>query len=165
VRALVLGGIAALALAVLGVGLAARGDGRSECAGGAGRDRAVSPDGARSAVARCTSEGAWLFVTERGQERPVVPRDWGCCYRPSRSVVFREPAWAPDGRRLAVVIDDVGGTDVWVVDVDRGSARRVTAGPARERGPRWSSDGRRIVFSTEGGGVGSAAVHAAAPPG
>jgi hypothetical protein len=36
-----------------------------------------------------------------------------CCYRPSTRVKVRDPTWSPDGARVALVIEDVGGTDLW----------------------------------------------------
>lgn len=156
-RTLAFGLVVAAALALLGVGLAAREPERSACGAVGDRERATSPDVQRSAFVRCTREGsAWLFVEERGRERRLVPARFNCCYRPSESVVFRDPAWSPDGRRIAVVIEDVGGTDVWAIDVASRSARRITSGPERERDPRWSRGGRAITFRTETGRVESA---------
>lgn len=75
-----------------------------------------------------------------------------CCYRPSTEVKVRDPAWSPDGARVALVIEDVGGTDLWVVRVADRRAERVTTGPGRERDPRWSADGRTITYRTETAG-------------
>jgi WD40 repeat protein len=135
--------------------------GRSRCGDVGDRQRVASPEGSRTAFVRCTEEGsAWLYVADRAGagERRLVPRRYNCCYVPSESVVFRDPAWSPDAHRLAVVIEDVGGTDVWVVEASGASARRVTSGPGRERRPRWSADGRQVSYSTETGTVASAGV-------
>jgi Tol biopolymer transport system component len=154
--AVVLGGVG-----LIGAGLASRGPDRSACGRVGDRERVAAPGGARSAFVRCTMEGsAWLYLAEPGREQRLLPAGYGCCYRPSSRVVFRAPAWSPDGRRLAVVIDDVGGTDVWVLDARSKAAQRLTNGPARERDPRWSADGRRIAFVTETSGVASVAVPA-----
>ena len=159
---LLVAAVAAVSLAALGAGLAAgRGDARSACGRIGDRDRVEAPDGARAALVRCDEDGsAWLYVTEGGSERRLVPTGYGCCYRPSSSVVFREPAWSPDGRRLAVVIEDAGGADLWTIEVESRAARRLTSGPARERSPRWAADGRRVTFDTETGGRTSVAVAA-----
>ena len=152
-RTLAFGLVVASALALLGVGLAAREPERSACGTVGDRERANAPDGRRSAFVRCTPEGsAWLYVAGRESERRLVPASYGCCYRPSAQVVFRDPAWSPDSRDLAVVIAETGGTDVWVIDADGRRARRLTSGPAVERSPRWSVDGRRVSFDLEARG-------------
>ena len=158
-RVLVAGAVAVAGAALIGAGVAARWSDRSACGQVGDRERMASPDGRRAAFVRCTSEGsAWLYVAEGDSERRLVPASYGCCYRPSSRVEFRAPAWSPDGRRLAVVIEDVGGADVWTLDSGGRRARRVTTGPAVERTPRWSPDGRRIAFRTETGSLASVAV-------
>lgn len=160
-RFLVGAGAVIAAAAVIGAGVAALGPERSACGEVGDRERVVSPDGGRSAFVRCTKAGsAWLYVAEGEAERRLLPGRYGCCYRPSARVVFRTPAWSPDGRRLAVVIDDVGGSDLWAIDVRGRGARRLTSGPAHERAPHWLAGGRRITFETETGGSGSVAFEA-----
>jgi eukaryotic-like serine/threonine-protein kinase len=51
------------------------------------------------------------------------------------------PRLSPDGRRLAIAI----GGGIWVRDLIRGTASRVTSGPA-DCCPIWSPDGTRIGF-------------------
>lgn len=52
-----------------------------------------------------------------------------------------EPAWSPDGRRLAFVRDGI-----WVVDADGAREVRVATHPAGDSSPAWSPDGRTISF-------------------
>lgn len=61
----------------------------------------------------------------------------------------RSPAFSPDGR-LAVSIDG----DLYIQE-SPGSAswRRVTTGPAWDRDPAWTRNGRSLVFSSNRGGV------------
>jgi Tol biopolymer transport system component len=63
-------------------------------------------------------------------------------------------AWSPDGRRLAVVrefADDSENAVLDVVDVARASATTIFTSPGRglPRGPVWSGNGRRIVFTRD----------------
>jgi len=51
-----------------------------------------------------------------------------------------DPAWSPDGRRLAYT----RGADVYVMDADGSHKRRLTDGTS----PAWSPDGETIVFSS-----------------
>ena len=64
------------------------------------------------------------------------------------------PSLSPDEKRLAIVRADLSkGTDIWLVDVARGTNSRFTFDPAIEGNPMWSPDGSRIVFSSNRAGV------------
>jgi TolB protein len=57
-----------------------------------------------------------------------------------------DPAFAPDGRRVAVVIRNSGGNaDIWAVDDPSGKRTRVTEG-MQTAGPCWSPDGTWMAF-------------------
>jgi dipeptidyl aminopeptidase/acylaminoacyl peptidase len=70
-----------------------------------------------------------------------------------------EPAWAPDGKRLAWsgAPDPGRHADwrstlpkrrIWVADVDGGEPKPVTADPAyRDEAPIWTADGRHLLFA------------------
>jgi serine/threonine-protein kinase len=58
---------------------------------------------------------------------------------------FNSLALAPDGRRLAVSIGSGNGVNIWVKQLDRGPATRLTFGN-RDRRPVWSPDGRLVAF-------------------
>ncbi len=53
-----------------------------------------------------------------------------------------DPAWSPDGKRLAFVRDDA----IWMVDVDGTRLTLVTDHPAGSSMPRWAPDGRTLAF-------------------
>jgi Tol biopolymer transport system component len=55
---------------------------------------------------------------------------------------FRGVRLSPDGRHIALVIEDqrVGTPDVWVHDVARNVATRFTFDPGTDRDPVWSAD-------------------------
>jgi len=67
-----------------------------------------------------------------------------------------EPAWSPDGKRIAytattrdvTTIDSVAeDTHVWVIDATGGKGRDLTAKQDRRaRSPRWSPDSRSVLF-------------------
>jgi Tol biopolymer transport system component len=59
------------------------------------------------------------------------------------------PRISPDGKSIAVGVDDEKDANIWVFDVaGTTSGRRLTFGGAN-RFPIWSADGRRIVFESD----------------
>jgi Tol biopolymer transport system component len=57
-----------------------------------------------------------------------------------------EPAWSPDGRKLAFRSTRNGNRDIYVMNADGSGKRNLTRNPARDGSPSWSPDGRRIAF-------------------
>jgi Tol biopolymer transport system component len=57
-----------------------------------------------------------------------------------------EPAWSPDGRRLAFRSDRLDGPGLYVVGVTGKGLRRLSDGGQ----PDWSPDGERIAFAAAG---------------
>ena len=77
-----------------------------------------------------------------------------------------QPAWSPDGGRLAFISDRTGLSELWVVEVGEGAgvgALQVTAGMRKgdhqfsdrvvllDSHPSWSPDGESIVFASRRG--------------
>ena len=60
--------------------------------------------------------------------------------------VEREPAWSPDGKRIAFAGDRGNGFDLYVVNAHGGIPERVSILEGDERWPSWTPDGR-IVFA------------------
>ena len=60
-----------------------------------------------------------------------------------------DPAWSPDGRRIAFVSNRDGDQEIFTVGSRGGAVQRVTASPAGDIGPAWSPDGRRIAFRSD----------------
>ena len=57
-----------------------------------------------------------------------------------------DPAWSPNGARIAYASDRAGSLDLWAVDVATGKHERLTDAPGAEMRPSWSPDGTRIVY-------------------
>jgi serine/threonine-protein kinase len=79
-----------------------------------------------------------VMVDRHGVERPLTapPRD------------YSEPRLSPDGRRLAVTIEDAHGADVWVLELGRGTLTPLTFEGSWNSRPIWSPDGERIIFGS-----------------
>jgi dipeptidyl aminopeptidase/acylaminoacyl peptidase len=54
---------------------------------------------------------------------------------------------SPDERRVAVQYSSAGGSDLWLLDAERGVPSRLTADPGITTQPLWSPDGRTILFT------------------
>jgi dipeptidyl aminopeptidase/acylaminoacyl peptidase len=110
---------------------------------------AISPDG-RLAVVPVT-EPAYDAAAQR-VDLWLVPTDGVV---PPRQLTFSAepeatPVFSPDGRRIAFTAQRTDDTapQVYVLDLDGGEARRVTAVASGVRTPRFSPDGTRIAFVT-----------------
>ena len=63
----------------------------------------------------------------------------------------RDPAWSPDGKRIAFLSERSGTPQVWVCDSEGGNPVQVThIGEGRISPPCWSPDGRLIAFALRG---------------
>ncbi|WP_160712948.1 DPP IV N-terminal domain-containing protein [Chitinophaga solisilvae] len=92
----------------------------------------VSPDG--STVAFTALGDIWL------QEQDTVRR------LTNDAAIDLDPAWSPDGSRLAFVSDRLGKMDLWIHDMITGTDKRITDTPEGVMFPAWSPDGQQIAF-------------------
>ena len=61
---------------------------------------------------------------------------------------------SPDGRRAVAGLNSVGGgSDLWILDLERGIATRLTSRTSNTLFPVWSPDGGTIVFQSDGGSM------------
>jgi hypothetical protein len=79
---------------------------------------------------------------------------------------YSEVALSPDGTRLAYgFAEKSGAQDIWVRDLKRDVASRLTFNPRNDNWPVWSPDGRRIAFSSDRDGHNAAMVRDASGTG
>ena len=66
---------------------------------------------------------------------------------------YRHPRFSPDGHRIVAerVDADQANVDLWLYDIERGGASRLTSDPGPDVRPAWSPDGQRVVFSSKRG--------------
>jgi dipeptidyl aminopeptidase/acylaminoacyl peptidase len=76
-----------------------------------------------------------VWVSRNGAEQPLVAPPRG----------YRLPRISPDGQRLAVSIEDLEETQVWLYDLARGALTRFTFEGNSNFGATWTPDGKRIL--------------------
>jgi serine/threonine-protein kinase len=82
-----------------------------------------------------------VWVDRKGAATPLTDvRRW-----------YAGPRLSPDGRRLAVYAGNATDSDIWVLDLARGSWDRLASGGINYE-PVWSSDGAHIAFASNRGG-------------
>jgi Tol biopolymer transport system component len=81
-----------------------------------------------------------MWVTRAGLDAGMVGEPAG----------FGDLALSPDGGRVAVSVTSGGAgkpsTNIWIYDVKRGAASRLTFADGRQIAPVWSPDGTRVVY-------------------
>jgi Tol biopolymer transport system component len=111
-----------------------------------------SPDGAQIAFDAETGGGneIWVVNADGTNAAVIVPRSTDCSISCGEVAL---PAWSPDGSKIAFVRFQLGGSGVEaavieVQDVASGDRRVLFMAPSMTalNYPRWSSDGRSIVF-------------------
>ncbi len=92
-------------------------------------------------------------VCAAGARRPMEIED---LFRFQR---VEDPQVSPDGKWVACVITRVdkaenrSDSDIWLLPFEGGSPRQLTNSPKHDRHPRWSPDGKWVVFESNRGGT------------
>jgi TolB protein len=119
---------------------------------------ALSPDGQRIAFVKVGhSPSEWRNPNKFGLGLWVMNADGSDARRVAAKATWGDPAWSPDGRRIAFRRHDgqrgfgsAGPSDLFVVNADGSGLRRLTDDAANMRWFAWSPDGRTIAFLRNG---------------
>jgi Tol biopolymer transport system component len=58
----------------------------------------------------------------------------------------QQPAWSPDGKKIAFATERTGNWEVFVMDADGSKVTNLTNHGAFDGGPAWSPDGHKLLF-------------------
>ncbi|HEX7120797.1 MAG TPA: S9 family peptidase [Gemmatimonadaceae bacterium] len=89
------------------------------------------------------------LVAQGQAKRPFTPADW------YRLTTLSQPAMSPDGRLVAFTVmtineaENARHREVWVVPTSGGEPQRFTAPGYESSNPRWSPDGKWLLFTSE----------------
>jgi Tol biopolymer transport system component len=82
-----------------------------------------------------------VWVDRKGTEQPI----------PAPAHAYFAPRLSPDGRRVALAIDE-SETHNWLYDLTRDVLTRLTFEGHYNGGPTWTPDGKRIAFGSDRSG-------------
>ncbi len=93
-----------------------------------------------------------VFVSDRSGSREI----WVCDEEGQNAVQLTNfggshagtPHWSPDGRQIAFDSRPEGRSNIYAINADGGSPRRVSDGTAEDVRPSWSRDGKWIYFGS-----------------
>ena len=89
------------------------------------------------------------FVSDRtGRPHVYVMDAEGANVRPLTTSGFHtQPRWSPKGD-VIIYTQRQGTHDIWAVNADGSSPRRLTSGPGDNQSPTWAPNGRHLMFQT-----------------
>ena len=119
--------------------------------------RKALADGAQAAIQRGAADGtARRYLLHQAAQRTpataprsmitLVDRQGKAVQTVGELGSYSQPALSPDGKQVAVIRNDQGKTNVWVLDVASGKATQITSDPAPHASPVWSFDGKQIAY-------------------
>lgn len=113
------------------------------------RDPAVSQDGRRIAYSQNEESTSVLAVMDAAPDAPP-----SIVWRGQRFEQAYQPAWSPDGTRIAFSAWRKGGyRDILVVELASGKVEEITHDRAIDMSPQWSPDGRVLYFDSDRTGI------------
>lgn len=105
----------------------------------------------------CVGGGCGLYAIDANSADPNAKR------RLTEGGGDGQPAWSPNGSRVAYISKDDGNFEIYVINADGTGKSRVTNDPASDGLPVWSPDGQWLAFRSDRGG--SWAIYVVRPDG
>lgn len=105
----------------------------------------ISPDGKTIVYVRRGMD----IMTDRRQSRLWMIQTDGTNHQKLSGMEVSEgnPAWSPDGQRIAFTAATKQGSELFMYWVKTGKVARISQLPSSPRGLSWSPDGQQLAFS------------------
>jgi len=84
---------------------------------------------------------------EGGSQTRLTENENGIDSSPQGIFFQVDPAWSPDGKRIAFASRRAGTFDIYVMNADGTGTRRLTSTKGHDTHPTWSPDGSQIAFA------------------
>jgi Tol biopolymer transport system component/DNA-binding winged helix-turn-helix (wHTH) protein len=100
----------------------------------------LSPDGRDLAYHVPGESGSvtpWRVSIDGGEPFRLAPASMSAGY----------PAWAPDGKRLAIEVAEGRNTQIWIVNRDGSGLHQLTSGEGQHWPHSWAPDNDRIAYA------------------
>lgn len=98
----------------------------------------------------CSRIAFVLYNNDSGQIYTACPDGSALTALTSGAGAHIQPAWSPDGTRIAYTSDADGSNQIYVMNVDGSGAKQLTSDQANDF-PVWLPDGQSIAFRTTDG--------------
>jgi serine/threonine-protein kinase len=105
----------------------------------ASADLAVSSDGTLIYATGANAGNAELVWVTRDGRAQAVDSTW--------QGYFSFPALSPDGKELALTIGSAGSRDLWIKQLNKGPAAKLTLDGRANIYPAWTPDGRSVTYT------------------
>jgi Tol biopolymer transport system component len=100
-----------------------------------------------------TGRLAWLSGSSSGLRLDWVDREGKVVGTLGEPGQYGQITLSPDDKRVAAEMAGADGRfDLWVIDVARGAASRLTTDPSDDRDAVWSPDSQEVVYSSNASG-------------
>jgi Ca2+-binding RTX toxin-like protein len=98
-----------------------------------------------------SADGNTVAFVKGGDLYTVLSNGTGGEVRLTNTVATEaDPAYSPDGSKIAFASNVNGNYDLWIIAAGGGAPFEVTSVAGDERSPSWSPDGGKLVYSSAG---------------
>ncbi|MDP6548834.1 MAG: hypothetical protein QF659_02020, partial [Dehalococcoidia bacterium] len=108
-----------------------------------------SPDGTRIAFSRHHGGGDWEIYAMDAVDSDGDGNGDNLTRLTNSSAQDYDPAWSPDGTKIAFKSYRDGPAELYVMNTDGSNIVRLTSNASYEAAPSWSVDGNKIVFYSD----------------